>query len=599
VKIRRSAAIAGLAGFGLAAGIVLVGGGAAYAAAPSYEPDPQSFGTLSFFDSSGNPVTSGTITNAPLAAYVVGSNPGRTGDTSTLLNLAQPNPNSATSGWNQDNLTGSSAYPLPAAGNPANIVALSQTHPVSKGTSSDFTVANFISEFPNTGPTGTGCAYSVGNPAGCTNTAYQNLYEVRLITAQGANQDPQYQVADILVSGNTWTQVYGEWFTTTTVLGSSANPGYTSTSLTLTATETASDNTHPAGSVQFMDGAANIGTPQAVNGSGVATLPTSFSTNGTHNLSAVFTPSTPAGATTFYQGSTGTLAESIIPPPTATTTGLSVTQDGTAGDQVTLTATVSPSAAPGTVSFTDGASTIPGSPTQNPTGTYTLVLATGLTAGSHTIVAHFAPTDPTAFQPSQSAPQTFVLAAPLQGACLVTGSQCTDTQTIQTTVPVGTLVISTPYTAAAPLVLQDMALNSGATMLTTSAPFQNIVVTDNRSGDLPYTVTALSTGLSTAQTVPAGTFNTINGENVGLTGLSGAGTGGYTGNTVLTNQAAAAGVVPSDTAGGGLTGGASGATIISTDHGVGTLTVNGTLTINAPTATGPGLYTGTITFTVG
>ena len=583
MKIRRSTAVAGLAAVAAAVGLVLAGAPAAFAATPTYEPDTNSYGTLAFFDASGNQVTTGTITNAPMAAYVVGTKPGRTGDTTTLLNMAQPNPNAATGLWNKDTLTGATTYPLPATGNPANIVALSQNHAVSKGTTGDFTVANFIAEFPNTGPTGAGCAYSPGNPSGCTNTAYQNLYQLRLITANGANQNPQYQVADILVSGNTWTQVFGATVTSTT-LTASPSPTDTATSVTLTATETPA----VAGSVQFVDGTTNIGTPVAVNASGVATTTNTFGTTGTHNLSAVFTPTD----TVNNFGSTGTTTETVTAPLTPTSTALAVTQDGFAGDPVTLSATVTPSTATGSVLFYDNGSTtaIPGTVTQS-SNTYTLSLPAGLAAGGHSIVAKFTATG--GFANSQSAAQSFVLQNHPTGACAQTGSVCTDQQTIQVTVPVGTLVISTPYTATNPLNVGTMGLTTNATMLTANAPFNNIIVTDGRSGDLPYTVQALCSALTATGS------NAINGENVGLTGMTSAGSGGYAGTTTLTNiSAASPPVQPSDTGSLGL-GGATAHTIIQSSAGLGTLTVNGMLTINAPTNTSPGLYTGTITFTVG
>jgi hypothetical protein len=560
----------------MAAGLALVGGGAAYAATtPPYEPDPNSYGTLAFYDAGGNPVTSGSINDHPMAAFAVGSNAGRTGDNTTLLNMAQPNPNAITSLWNKDTLSSATTYPL--ASGPANIVSLSQSHPVSAGQATDLSVADFIAEFPN-------------DPAHDSNTSYQNLYQLRLITANGANQNPQYQVADILVSGTTWTQVYPAVATaTSTTLTSSANPTTTGTSVTLTATET------PAtpGSVQFKDGTTNLGTAVAVNGSGVATLNTSFSTTGAHDLSAVFTPTDSAG----FAGSTGTFTETVNPPATATTTSLAVTQDGFAGDAVKLVATVAPSAAAGSVSFYDnGSSTaIPGTVTQNPAGTYTLDLPSGLAAGSHSVVAKFSPTDVTQFEASQSAPQQFVLQNHPVGACANTGSSCTAIGNVQVTVPVGTLVISTPYTTANPLDLGTMSLTNNAGMLTATGAFNGIQITDTRSGDLPYTVTAQSSQLSDGQGNPG---STIDAHNVGLTGIGTASTsGGFAGTVTYTDHSAAnPPVAPGQSSTDGL---ATAQTIIQVDKGIGVLVVNANLTINAPVATEPGLFTGTITLTVG
>jgi hypothetical protein len=584
VKIRRSAAIAGLAGVAMAAGLTLVGAQSAFAATPPYEPDPQSFGTLAFFDASGNQITTGSINNAPMAAYVVGTKPGRTGDTTTLLNMAQPNPNQTTANWNVDNLTGSSAYPLPAAGNPANIVALSQNHPVSKGTSGDFTVANFIAEFPN-------------DPAHDSNTSYQNLYQVRLITANGADQDPTYQVADILVNGTTWTQVFGAT-ATTTALTSSANPTDTATAVNLTATVTPST---AAGTVQFMDGSTALGSPVAVSG-GVAHLNSqTFATIGTHHLSAVFTPTD----TVNNLGSTGTLDETVTAPAAATATSLTVTQDGFAGDDVKLVSNVTSggSAVPagsGAVAFFDnGSSTSLGSGTEGPAGTFTLDLPSGLNAGSHSIVAKFTGGATSGFASSQSSAQPFVLQAHQTGACAQTGSQCTDTQNIQVTVPVGTLVISTPYTSSNPLDLGTMALDPSGTFFTANAAFNGIVVTDTRSGVggvNTYTVSALSSPLSDGASHPG---SIINAENVGLTGVTGVGSNGFAGTpTYHANAAANPPVAPGDGGSLGL-GGTTAHDVFDVTNSVGTFTAHGTLTINAPTSTEAGLFTGTITFTVG
>jgi hypothetical protein len=96
--------------------------------------------------------------------------------------------------------------------------------------------------------------------------------------------------------------------TTTTTLTASPNPVAVGATVTLTATEVANDATHPAGSVQFMAGATNIGPPVAVNTSGVATTTTTFATaTPGQALSAVFTPTD----TVNYSGSTGTFTLAV------------------------------------------------------------------------------------------------------------------------------------------------------------------------------------------------------------------------------------------------------------------------------------------------
>jgi hypothetical protein len=606
---RLSVKTAGLISLTAAAGLVLAGGVAANAATPSYEPDSQSVGSITFYDANGNVVTGGSI-NAPLAAYAVGSSTVRSGDVKAAFLWAQPNPNAITANWNTDQATGFTAYPVATATAPA--VVKNASGPVVTGASTDETPAQFQSAFPNTDPSvsGGGCAYSAGNLAGCTNTAYQNLYQVRLVTANssGAFQTNVYDAADILVNqtAGTWSLVYGTTPTTTT-LAASPSPAQTGQTVTLTATETPATG----GTVQFVDGTSNIGTPVAVNASGVATTTVSYSAVGSHNLSAIFTPTQatkpyPAGSNPFaFSGSTGTTSLNVTAPVPTTSTALNVQQDGTAGDAATLTATVTPATAPGSVAFTDNGTAIAGTVTQNPQGTYTLSLASGFAAGNHSVVAKFTPTDPTQFQASSSPASNFITSAPLTGACAQTGSQCNATANVDAVVPVGTLSISTPYTSSNVLHLGTLHLVNNNTLLTTSATIaptaaQGIQVTDTRSGNLPYNVTALCTNLTNPLTPPAGTVNTINAENLGFTAPTKDTTGLTAGAvaTFATNLAAANGVAPSDTGSAGL-GGTTAHQLVNVNQGLGTFYFGGTFTLNAPTNTSAGTYSGTLSFTVG
>jgi Bacterial Ig-like domain (group 3) len=610
MKLRLSSAVAGVSTLVASAGIVLLGGVAAHAATtPPYEPDPQSVGTISLFNSSGIQITSGSIDDAPIAAYAVGSSTIRAGDTRAQLQMAQPNPSAATSGFNADSLTGLTTFP-PASG-PADIT--SQTNPVVTGSSGDLTVDDFIQEFPNTDPSGLGCAYAA-TPAGCTNTSYQNLYQLRLKTANsGGFLTSSYDVADILVSGTAghqiWTQVYPAAKTaTTTTLTPSPSPAIVGATVTLTAVESPA----VAGSVQFMDGASNIGAAVAVDGTGKAVTTTSTLALGSHSLSAVFTPTD----TTDNAGSTGTATLVVNPAATPTKTALAVSQDGIAGDPISMTGTVTAPGGPvastdGAVEFFDGSTDL-GPGTFSSAGQWGLSLPSGLSAGSHSITAVFTPADPTKLEASTGGPSTFLLTAttPPGSPCdPANGGQCTDTQNIQTSIPTGALVINTPYTPANPLILPNMALNAAGTEFTTSAGFDCIAVTDTTSGGLPFVAQALALplqGSNLPSPLPAGAFTTINSENVGLTNLTKS-IGGdtlcsdtqtYSGATGTTdNPAAEPAVPPSDGNSFGL-GGTTPHNVITGSGGVGTVTYGGKLTINAPTATASGLYQGTITFTV-
>ena len=568
------------------AGVLLIGAGAAHAAAPPWEAsDPAAVGTLSFYDSSGNQITSGSSgPDAPFAAYAVGSAAVRAGDKSAGLYFANPDPNSQPALWYKEQVGLFTAYPLSSG--PASIQTMSQSQPVNKGGNSDQTLDGFRSD--------------LSNPS--TASGYDHVVQVRMRTADSnGQQTSSYDTADLLINdaAHTWTQIYPSVLTTTsTTLTSNPNPSSQNQSVTLTATESANGGGHPAGSVQFKDGSSNIGSAVAVNGSGVASTSTTTLSVGSHNLSAVFTPTD----TSTYSGSTGTATQVVNPPATPTSTTLAVTQDGVAGDPATLTANVTgPGSTPnnaGTVSFYDNNSStaLNSSPVNGSSGVYTLNLPSGFTAGGHSVVAKFTPTDVTTFEASQSAPQSFLTQPPTTGACAQSDSACTDTQNIQATIPVGTLVIHTPYTADNPLDLGTLALNAGATEFTGHADFNNIVVTDTRSGGLGYTVSALASALSDGKSNPG---STINAQNVGLTTLQATPGNAFVGTVTPTdNPAADPAVAPNDPGHKGL-GGATPHTVFTVDKGLGTVTVKGDLTLNAPTSTESGLFQGTITFTVG
>jgi Bacterial Ig-like domain (group 3) len=121
--------------------------------------------------------------------------------------------------------------------------------------------------------------------------------------ASGNNEYVQSTFVTETADGNNYfTSASGPAaITTTTTLTASPNPATVGATETLTATEVAADTTHPAGNVQFEAGGTDIGSPVAVNTSGVATLSTTAVTAvaGTQNLTAVFTPTSAS-----YSGST-------------------------------------------------------------------------------------------------------------------------------------------------------------------------------------------------------------------------------------------------------------------------------------------------------
>jgi hypothetical protein len=282
---------------------------------------------------------------------------------------------------------------------------------------------------------------------------------------------------------------------------------------------------------------------------------------------------------------------------------------------VTFTATVSPAAAAGTVSFLDGSTTLASNvgPTSAGSGIYAYTNS-ALVAGSHSVTATFTPTTPAQFAGSSSSAQEFTLTAPLYTPAV---------GNITASIPAGTLLISTPYTPTAPLALGTLALDAAGTEFIGTANFgvaggtapvtagtpptspsiststDGITVTDTRSGGLPWTASGLASSLTGT---PSGS---INGENVGLTGVTPDFITGNafspasvtSGNLTVFDSPAAAGVGPSDNGSAGL-GGTAAHEIAHAVNGTGTVGFDGLITLIAPTSTPAGAYAGTITFTI-
>lgn len=608
MKLNLRPVVAGAAALVITGGVLAATVGTAAAAGPPpWENDPNSLGSLTFFNAAGAAITGGNNLSHIFDFAEASTTDANTGLKATL-EFANPQPATPTGSFPNSLASASTTTPNTAAPAPLNTA----TNPVATSGATGANLTNFIAA--NTANTAAG---------------FVNVFQVRVVTSGGgggSNPNAQYWEDDIQVNpaAGTWTQIFpAVAATTATTLTAAPNPALTTQSVTLTATETPAT----AGSVVFSDGGTALGAAVPVNGSGVATLAHTFGTTGSHSLSAVFTPTDTAD----FGGSTGNASLTINPPATPTATTLVVNQDGNAGDDVSMSATVLSGATPvtaGTVSFFDNSSStsLNSTPiTPDATGKAGFDIPAGLAVGTHSIVAKFSPTTVTQFQASQSPAVAFNLstAAPGGTPCAATGSICSELQNIQTTVPVGTLVINTPYTSKSPLVLPNMALTPSGTGLTTSAPFTCITVTDSTLGGAPWTAQALASNLSDTtppSPLPAGAAIGISAENVGLTGFTapapghdGVGTDGptaacpdtqsYTGTLGAVDNPAAPGVPLSDTGSLGLggTGPADGLhahTFATGSGGVGTSTLDGLLTINAPTSSATGVYTGTITFTV-
>ena len=172
---------------------------------------------------------------------------------------------------------------------------------------------------------------------------------------------------------------------TSTALASSPNPSTVGQSVTFTATVSVNSPGAgtPTGTVTFFDGTTPLGSAP-LNSSGTATFATSALAAGTHAITASY------GGDGNFTGSTSAALTQTVNKITTTTTVASSANPSIIGAQVTYTATVSPVPDGGTVTFTDGGTTITGCGAQpvDSSGTATCQV-TYNAVGSHTITAAY------------------------------------------------------------------------------------------------------------------------------------------------------------------------------------------------------------------
>jgi len=159
----------------------------------------------------------------------------------------------------------------------------------------------------------------------------------------------------------------------------SATPTLATVGQAVTLTASVAGNA-PTGTVQFKDGGNNLGAPVAV-GNGVATLSTNQLAVGSHSISSAYSGDTGNAASTSSSIPVGVNASS-----TSTTLSVSPSQV-TAGQVVTLTATVAGFQPSGSVTFLDGNVSLGSATLSN--GTASLAIGS-LAAGSHSLSASYA-----------------------------------------------------------------------------------------------------------------------------------------------------------------------------------------------------------------
>jgi hypothetical protein len=562
--------------------ISAVGATSASAAPAPFDPtqDTSWIGTVTFYNAAGQVVTSGDATNPLSAQYMVGSAtpPGALATTRTTIGLVGPQPSVNPGLWSGANMNGSTLYPLPA---PAPAVVSSATTPQGAmlATSQSFAVSA-TAFTPNTG-------------------VLANVFQIRLRSV--GTTAGYYNATTIYIDPvtNIWTQIdpvpVNQTATTTSLTVTPASPAAPPVNPTLDATV---GPTGTAGSVQFFNGATSLGTSPVV--ANHATLALTAVPVGNYSLTATFTPT---DAVAFASSTSSVVPYVVQIPKTPVTVGLSASASApNLGVADTFTANASATGVPavaGTFQFFDGVTSL------GAASATTTLTTSSLALGAHSITAQFVPTD-TATYNNTTSPVVLVnvLAIPTAG-CSLPGSVCTDAQPFVATVPAGSIIISTPYTATAPFNLGTMVLNTAGTQYTTSNAFgsaanpaQGVTITDTRAGGLGWTASLQSGAFTNNTVLPVGT---INGGNLGFTTvapqyISGNALNVAPGNvvSVFNNVAPTLAVAPLAAA----SGLANPQKFASAAIGAGSVNVTGLFTLNAPSSVPAGLYGGTVTFTI-
>jgi len=643
-------------------GSVLLVGGIAHAASPPYEPDSNAYGGIQLYNSTGGIVTSGSVNDDPIAAYSVGTvaappavdggQPASSYTKATLV-LAGPQPGENSQLWPTDNLSASTTYPITTG--PANLVGLQDGSgnnlPVQTGVATNTSLANGLSTIAALPTSSTDYdlyqlrIYQTGPGLGASGY-FEDADILANDTSAAVTLPSTDAFAGVTIPADGWIMEYPYssttvTATTTTLTATPPSPqSAASAGGTVTFALNASVNAAVAGTVTFYNGTTLIGTKAATVGSTTDTASLAGQTQtapSTDSYTATFTPA--YSSTALYGSSTSTaLTYTANNPAITTTTSPTAPTTATAYAPATYSASVvaADSTHPaGSVTFvatptgstTGGPVTLGTATSDSPAGSGNYSVTSGaLGQGAYTLTATFTPTGST-YAGSTGTTTAFTVGAAAYAA---------DAQNIEATVAAGTLTITSPYgpgnsncatgegnggpgtnpastcfTGTGTFNLGTLVLNSGGTLLSASATFPasaqgGIIVTSTQAGDPSWTASV------TASDLVSGT-NTIYGSNLGLTNWNLypiSGNAIQAGDVYFTNIPAELGASSDAPAGSvtGLTGGphqfATTAVVEANGNegpalgGDGTAVMNATLTLNAPTSTPAGLYTGQLTFTV-
>jgi hypothetical protein len=440
----------------------------------------------------GTGTPTGTVTFKD-GGTTIGSSPLSGGGANYSTSSLSVNSHSITAVYNGDtNFSGSTSAGLNQTVNKASAsTALgSSLNPSFYGTTVTFTATLTLSS--GTGPTGT--VTFKDNGATLATLALSGSTASYSISNLAAGSHPITTVysGDGNFSGSTSgtvTQTVNQ-AGTNTLVGSSSNPSIYGASVTFTATVSPKTGTGtPTGNVTFKDGGTLLATVSLSGGT--AGYSTSGLSAGGHSITANY------NGDSNYTSSTSSAVNQTVNKVATNTAVSSSLNPSTVGTSVTFTATVSPSAATGTVQFFDGGTSLGSQPLSG--GTASLTTAS-LTAGSHPITATYSgdgnysgSTSGTLTQTVNSVNANFTISATPTTRTVTHGSGTTYTVTIG---PTGGFNGSVSLTV------------SGLPSRATSSFSVNPVT--GGSGDSTLTV-------STGRRTPTGTYTlTITGTSGGL-----------------------------------------------------------------------------------
>jgi ELWxxDGT repeat protein len=301
--------------------------------------------------------------------------------------------------------------------------------------------------------------------------------------------------------------------TTTTTLSASATSVPQGTPVTFTATVTPASGTLDGGSVDFKDGATDLGS-FAVPANGLVAHAFTLGA-GTHDVIAIYT-----GDAT-YAGSTSTAVSVTVLTTSGTTTTTSLSASSgtvTVGQPVTLTATVAPASGTldgGTVDFKDGQTDL-GSVPIGANGVATLTPT--LTQGTHTLTAVY--TGDAAFGGSASQPVT-VTANPPVGTTTALSASASSIALGQSVMFTATVKPPTGNVDGGSVDFRDGSVDLGssavdangvATLSVALSPEGSHTVTAVYSGDVNFVGSTSNPGVTVtvkAPTAPVATTTTL------------------------------------------------------------------------------------------